>query len=279
VAEVTFQGDLYGASFHEDVPRTLLVPPYAELPSRHLHASGGNLLGRWTRTFREESSLMLQAYYDRTHRDDPGIGERRDIFDVEFQHALALGARQDLVWGAGYRYTEAHFQDSLFLDVLEEADRRDLYSLFVQDETKLVENRLHLTLGSKFEVNEYTGLEIQPSARLSWTPHERVAVWGAVSRAVRTPTFNETSVRVNPAAFDPDGPQNPAPTSLISVLPNADLRAESVIAYEVGCRLRPADPFYVDVASFVNVYDRLAMLAPGAPFAEIEPLPPHLVLP
>ena len=63
----------------------------------------------------------------------------------------------------------------------------ELYNIFAQDEITLVEYRLKLTLGSKFENNDYTGFEFQPSGRIAWT-NGRNVVWSAISRAVRTPS-------------------------------------------------------------------------------------------
>ena len=64
---------------------------------------------------------------------------------------------------------------------------QSLYSAFIQNEFALREN-LSLTVGSKLEHNDYTGFEYEPDARLSWTFDSSQALWGAVSRAVRTPS-------------------------------------------------------------------------------------------
>ena len=45
-----------------------------------------------------------------------------------------------------------------------------VFSALLQDEFTLVKDRLRLTLGTKVEHNDYTGFEMQPSARLLWTP-------------------------------------------------------------------------------------------------------------
>jgi len=37
----------------------------------------------------------------------------------------------------------------------------------------------------------YTGFDVQPSARLLWTPSAQQTFWAAVTRAVRTPSRNE----------------------------------------------------------------------------------------
>ena len=69
-----------------------------------------------------------------------------------------------------------------------------------EDEITLVKDRLHLTLGTKVERNDYTGLELQTSVRLSWEPSLTQTVWGAVSHAVRTPGTPGTATCPGPAS-------------------------------------------------------------------------------
>ena len=57
---------------------------------------GGNLLGRWTRTFSENSDLRLQAYFDRTHRRIPGsFTANIDIHDFDFQHRFPIAGAHE----------------------------------------------------------------------------------------------------------------------------------------------------------------------------------------
>ena len=57
--------------------------------------------------------------------------------------------------------------------------------------------RWKLILGSKFEHNDYTGFEYQPTARLLWTPSDKHSAWTAVSRAVRTPSRYDEDSEIN----------------------------------------------------------------------------------
>jgi len=41
----------------------------------------------------------------------------------------------------------------------------------IQDELTLIDNKLWLTIGSRFEHNDYSGFEGQPSAKIMWAPH------------------------------------------------------------------------------------------------------------
>jgi len=74
--------------------------------------------------------------------------------------------------------------------------RDKLYNAFVQDEIPIVGDQLSLTIGSKFLHNGYSGFEIEPTARLLWTPSSRQTVWVAVTRAVRTPSRIEEDLQL-----------------------------------------------------------------------------------
>jgi iron complex outermembrane receptor protein len=131
----------------------------------------------------------------------------------------------------------------------------ELFSAFVQDEITLVPNRLRLTLGSKFEHNDFTGFEIQPSGRLLWTPRDNQSVWASVSRAVRTPSRSEDDVVLNQ-------PREVAPGLFlpITITGNQDMDSEKLLAYEIGYRSQPWEQLSFDLATFYNDYDQLRSL-------------------
>src|SRR5438552_3237702 len=186
---LTLQGDLYDGRIAQ--PGT----------TGDITVDGSNVIGRWSHTFAEDSDLKLQVYYDRTHRRIPDVfAEDLDTYDVDFQHRFPLGERHDLVWGLGYRLIEDDVSNSPILAFLPARVSRQWFSGFVQDEITLVKDRLHLTLGTKIEHNDYTGFEVQPSARLAWRLSQQQTVWAATSRAVRTPS------RIDRELFAPGRP-------------------------------------------------------------------------
>ncbi len=77
----------------------------------------------------------------------------------------------------------------------------DLFNAFIQDEIKLIEDKLSLTLGTKWEHNDYTGSEWQPSGRLLFKPLDNHSIWASVARAVRTPTIVEHTVESLAAVY------------------------------------------------------------------------------
>ena len=255
----TFQGDIYTGNQDEiySVPTTAF--PFAGTISATDQVSGGNLLGRWSHSFSADSQLTVQTYYDRTERNSPIFGEERDTGDIDLQHRFDWGERQKIIWGLGFRATHADIKNSLNVSLLPPDRTLTLYSAFVQDEITLVPERLQLTLGSKFEHNDFTGFEIQPSARALWTPGHSQTVWASVSRAVRTPSEAESDIRLNPA------PPVPLPPGLITILGNPNMESEELLAYELGYRLQPIEQLKLDLTAFYNDYDHLRTLEPILP--------------
>ena len=104
--------------------------------------------------------------------------------------------------------------------------------------------------------------------------------WASVSRAVRTPSRAENNIRVDILAF-PTGPTNP-PT-VVQATGDPDFRSESLLAYEIGYRVRPADRVSFDLAAFYNDYDNLRTGEPqfqsASPVFSPPPNPPYVLLP
>ena len=246
---ITFQGDLY--------------------ESRVANAlyGGSNLLGRWNSTLSDTSTLSLQLYYDRTsvkHKEHPELRdyEIRDTADVELQQTFALGNRQHVVWGTGFRVTSDQMnRDAAVSPTYVPTSRTDgLFTLFLHDKVTLLPERLHLIVGSRAEHNDMTGWEIQPTARLLWTPHEKHTLWSAVSRAVRTPSRAETTISARVA--DPDPAINQPEVRLVG---NSTLPSEKMIAYEAGYRYQPMPTLSFDLALFYNDYSSLVGVVQGNP--------------
>ncbi|HEX4964324.1 MAG TPA: TonB-dependent receptor [Thermoanaerobaculia bacterium] len=237
---LTFQGDVYRGGYSE-----VVRPDDTDL-------DGGNLLGRWKRTLAAGSSLELQVYFDRSHRRTLNyFEEHRDTVDADFQHHFAVGKRQDVVWGLGSRVTRDEVTNSQVVEFLPSHRTLNLFSAFVQDEVTLVPERLRLTLGTKLERNDYTGLEVQPSVRAAWTPDDRRTLWAAISRAVRTPTRLDEDV-----VFLANG--TPFLTG------SRDFVSEELLAYELGYRIQPTTDLLVDATAFYDVYDHLRTFEPAA---------------
>jgi iron complex outermembrane receptor protein len=271
---LTLLGDIYDGDAGERLTTNSLTRPYSSTFNDTLHYKGGDILGRWNRQFSATSNMQLQLYYDRTDRDDGLFHEVGNTFDIDFQHRFAWGACHDIVWGLGYNFNSEDIGNTYTVSFHPNNRDDSLFSSFIQDEITLIKDKLRFIIGSKLEHNDYTGFEVQPSARLLWTPSDRHTLWAAVSRAVKTPTYGNNNSRINVAV----APLGFIPVN-VAMLPNTDFDSVEVIAYELGYRIRPLDRLFIDVATFYSHYDNQIDIATGNPFFEQQPRPPHLVIP
>jgi len=216
--------------------------------------AGGHLMARVTKRFRSGARFTGQAYYDRTRRRIPQqFEETRDTFEVDAQHALEVGSRHHVIVG-GQARVSAGTDTGVAGFFFDPEDRTNsLVGFFVQDEIAVRPDRLFLIAGSKFEGNNYTGLELQPTVRVRWRRTARDTAWAAVSRAVRLPTRFDTDLRiVNPA------------TQQVLLSGSEGFDSESVVAYEAGYRVQPHASAALDLAVFANRYDDLRSQEPPA---------------
>jgi iron complex outermembrane receptor protein len=183
----TLQGDLYKIDGDQIVfPFWLDSPPFLTADYGDYTASGANLIGSWQHTFQNDNVFIFKSYYDNNHRRESYYEDTFNIFDLDMQYEMALGAWNNLTTGLGYRHIDGNFVDNFQVSLPDQT--QNLYSAFLQDQFTLVDRLLWLTLGTKYEHNDFTGNEWQPSARLLWKPAEAQSVWAAVARAVRTPS-------------------------------------------------------------------------------------------
>ncbi|MBT8341067.1 MAG: TonB-dependent receptor [Desulfatitalea sp.] len=244
---------LLGDYFDSESKFVVSMPYNYRFYSEH---RGHNLLGRWQRTFSPSSDLILQTYYSLSEMSLDIYSERVETFDLDFQHRFGLGRRQEIIWGLGWRQSESLLKGSIIFH-FDPAQRTDqLYSLFAQDEIALWPERVSLIMGSKFEKNDYTGWETQPTARLRWTPGENHTLWAAVSRAVRTPTrleWDATLTQISLIYLD----------GVYTIQANKQFTSEKLLAYEAGYRFHPKAGIGLDAALFYNAYDDLRIFDLG----------------
>jgi len=269
---LTVQGDAYTGSAGLAGSRFDSSSAIPQVVESDAQIAGANLLSRWEHAATEGEKTTLQLYYDWTRRRDFSFDEDRTSVDLRLQSRKTLGRRQELVWGAGYNYTLSEFESSTTV-MLNHRRTEHLYNLFLQDAITLIPDRLTLTVGGRLEHNSYTDFELQPNVRLLGLLGEHHSLWGAISRAARTPSRFDREIRV----LSPFAGGEPPVIAVVSG--NPEFKAEEVTAYELGYRYHPDAPMSFDVALFYNCYDRLRSFELGAPFPEESPPPLHIVQP
>lgn len=246
---ITVQGDVYRNSENQRVLLPSTTAPFTLLTRDNEMASGANSLMRWKHSYTSGASSTLQMYVDHAARSINYLGQSVDTLDVDFQHSLPMMHRNEVTVGAGYRLVSDQLDGTQYLRYTPDSRISPLYSAFIQDKIHLIKNKLFLTLGSKFEYNDYTQSEVQPSARLSFQPTEKQTLWGSISRAVRVP--NRTMDDVSFAAAG-------TPFGFYRLVGNRNVESEELLAYELGYRVQPAKGLTLDLTGYLNQYDKLA---------------------
>ena len=277
---LTLQGSVYDGQVGQTVQLTTgLEPPYVETFPDDWTIDGGHVLAGWRRVLDEDADLELQVYYDHTERRGTPIGGQTETFDMDFQHRFRPSRRQEIVWGLNTRTLRDDFSGSFTITFDPPNRTTHLFSVFAQDEVAFRQDRLHLIGGAKLERNSYTGFELQPNVRLVWMPSPDRTLWGAVSRAVRTPSRNEVDQIANVQIVPPDENFEGSPLIVARVVGNRDFESENLLAFDMGYRTRLGESIALDLAGFYNFYNDLHTSEPGTVFAEGEAGAEHVVLP
>ena len=243
---ITIQGDHYNGHSSQRTNMTSAANTF-EIDD-NVSVRGWNMLTRWTRKYSKTSDMSLQFYYDRTERYSVSLGESRDTFDIDFQRRFQLADGHNLNWGLGYRHTCDNTSDSYTISFNPSNRNEEVFSGFVQDEITIVDDLLKFIVGTKVDKNDYTGYELQPSARLLWTPDERNTIWASFTRALVTPSRTYTHMTNKYLTAGPASRQNSG---------NNDLKSQEVKSYELGYRVKPGKNLFFDLSLFYNEYDHL----------------------
>jgi iron complex outermembrane receptor protein len=221
-------------------------------------------LARWTRTKATGSLLQAQASHMTGRHTESILDWRERATDLDVQYEMPERARQSIVVGGGLRAIDLWTKNTFTLN-LQPRDSR-IFNAFVQDEIA-VGRQVSFILGSKVEHDGEAGWGVLPSARLLWRTSPNQRVWGAVSRARRTPSATDQTLRYL-TTVDVGGA-----TILAGFVGNPEYRSEDLVEAEAGYRLRLGPAASVEVAVFQGSYDDLPTREPLGLVVEPTPEP------
>jgi iron complex outermembrane receptor protein len=203
----------------------------------------------WEHNFEPDNQLTVQSYYDRFAQNTDPVGllggaTTLNTADVQVRHSLPLHLlpiKQELTYGIEYREVSSELAPGRIVGWSQPGRDDQTFSAFAQTDLHLIDDALTLTVGSKYDHNDYTGNEVQPSVRLLWKIDGKNSVWASASRAVREPDAID---------FDVTGAYNG----------NTNLKSEVLKAYEFGYRVQPMENLSVDISCFYNDYNNLTQI-------------------
>jgi len=232
--------------------------------------SGGSLQANWTRRQSDRSETELRVFIAHPQRSELIYGDSYTSTDVDFQNDFTISPAHELIWGGAFRTSSLTTTGTDYVSFLPASRKDALFSGFVQHQWTPIEDRLSFIFGSKIEHNSFSGLELEPDARILWTPNNRHTLWAAASRAVRAPSFLENNALAHsPSLMSPLG---------LPILPetrgNPSFQSEEVAAFETGYRMQ-GSRLSVELSAYQNIYTHLRTYEPSTPSLRLAPYP-HL---
>lgn len=292
LSEIGFRGDINNLGrgslmmegsynrfgIYENQTNPTLTPPFGQPARGKDNIVTSHLLGRWTSDEQGGGQTTAQLYYDLLAYPYSNASSTGTTWDLDVQRRFPVSNGRELIVGGGYRYELNNSTPGSYpYQELIPSNRRDtIYNAFIQCELP-TGPKGHLTLGAKLEHNTFTGFEVEPNVRYLYHLSDSQVLWGAVSRAVRTPSQAELNDHVL-TAVDPPSEPGGLPTAYVS-FGNPSLTSEVLIANEVGYRVKVSNNASLDFAGYYNVYTNLIHQVQGAPYTDIQFGVPVTVVP
>ncbi len=237
--------------FDLDLERAVGVrsPPFfnvTDFDRRHARSRGGDVQAQYAHDLGSAGHVEAKAYYDTVSRRITNE-EDSHTMDVALQHNFDITSNLGMIWGAEYRYWTTHTGDPIGPIGYSPNDTNfHLGDAFFQLQLDVLDDHVTFIAGTKLGGNNWSGFEYQPSGRVVIKPVEGHTIWGAVSRAVRIPTFTDN---------DLDGAIGP-----IGLRGDDDVRSEELFSVEVGYRFYAMKRFTAELSGFYSEYEDLLSL-------------------
>jgi len=257
---ITLQGEAFDGTMGETLTYPTTTTPYSQTVNQDNTVSSYYGLSKWSRKLAENSQLNMQVYVDHAERENPSIfgHDERDIYDFDFSHVYHLSTQQEVVWGAGKRWTQDFVSGGLTITPSRIETSSQLFNVFAQDSITINDRGATLTVGTKFESGSDVSSSLQPNVRLALPLDTKQTVWSAISKAERTPSRAEQSFRINSQTLPPGSANNAtAWPVLVTLNGNSAVEGEDMIAYELGYRMSYSADWSLDVATYFNRYHDL----------------------
>jgi iron complex outermembrane receptor protein len=227
--------------------------------------AGAHLLASARSNVDQGHGWSVHAWYDHSRRSHSRFGVERDTVELDYRRWLRWGGASELLWGGTWNWTSDQVDSGPVL-LMEPASRDwHAFNLFVQNTTELVPGRWFAMVGSKLSHHAFIDLQLQPSLRVWWTPDQRQTLWAALSRPVRVPSrFEVDGLLVFSYADSGLLAGGPPSGVIVPVGLGGDgwLEPETMLAWELGHRIRFSERWALDTTLFYNDYTRLIGVPP-----------------
>lgn len=221
----------------------------AQFVSDETPERGQSLVATWDLPHSQGDRDRITSSYQHVTLDREDYDTRVDIVDLDWMRRTQLGDWNALTYGLGWRFVGWEFDGGFSYNFEPESSTNWSVRAFVLDEISMFDGDWRVILGAGVDHNDLTGTEVQPTLRTIVQAHPELTVWGAASRAVRTPSLLES--------YDYSQFYDALNDINYIFKGNDDLDAEEVYAFELGMRWHPHEKVSLDTVLFYNDLDHV----------------------
>lgn len=182
-------------------------------------------------------------------------------FDLDYQGRYSFGSH-DLLWGATHRLVSDEVWSRYVISVAKPAFTQHTTGVFLHDNWTLVDDRLQLGLGARWDQTNLGGNTFSPSATLMWTPTRSDTLWAKYAKAPRMPSRGEQDVSIY-VGYQPPTASIPFPVVLNAQPGNQPLYKETMEGFELGYRSQLTQQLSFDATVFQYRYSDIVTSSLG----------------
>lgn len=193
-------------------------------------------------------------------------------FDVEMLGALD---NQTFTMGVNLRQDDGALLSKAQFDVSVDPPNETLnfYGLYFGDVISFLDDELQLHFAARYDTNDHTASQFQPSARVLWQANERNRFWFGISEAASLPSRAIVDPLSQLVRYTPPQQSGLALPLIYRVNQQEGDNNTELRATELGHRYT-AENFYLDMTLFHFQYDKEVLLRNNQP-----PMPMPLLAP
>ncbi len=182
-------------------------------------------------------------------------------FDLDYQGRYSFGSH-DLLWGASHRTVSDEVWSRYVISVAKPAFTQHTTGVFLHDNWTLIDDRLQLGLGARWDQTNLGGDTFSPSATLMWTPTRSDTLWAKYAKAPRMPARGEQDVSIY-VGYRPPTASFPFPVVLKAQPANQPLHDETMEGFELGYRSQLTQQLSMDATVFQYRYSDIVTSSLG----------------
>ncbi|MFN8370271.1 MAG: TonB-dependent receptor plug domain-containing protein [Bacteriovoracaceae bacterium] len=154
--------------------------PFVEVKDLIARQTTGNALVKWDHSFNDTHHLYGQYYYDKYTKYVPNSGHSVKTHDVEFVDSLDLGRWSFFV--SQFNLRRYKIDADLTNKVLTFGGQKiksitqTNWNLSLQDKVNIIQDKVYITAGAKYENIEIASDEISPSIKVHWKINDKTFV-------------------------------------------------------------------------------------------------------